>query len=216
MKTVELIEILIQDNGKVGILKSPLIRFLTWTFYSVLSIFFILAVFTMITGKYNIPRSLESLSGLVAALLVCGFVLFKRNIPGDHRSYDYFFYNLILISWFGFLIVSVSETEKGLFSSLMENWQTHGPGCAELILLLTMVPSVLLISYLRKGFMEPSALFWFSCIVLPYVLAQATIPFFCPNETPAHILSWHALASIPFYCLIFFVAFKLTRIKISD
>lgn len=203
MKTVELIEILTQDNKKVHVLKSPLLRFLTWAFYSFLSIFVILVASFMIRGQYHIPRFWESILALAIVFVSCGFVLFKRNIPGKQSGYDYLFHNLILVSWFGFLIFSVSFTEKGLLAGLSGEWKSHGPGCAEVVLLMTIIPMILLNLYLRNGFIEPTFLFQFSAYVLPFTLAQMAISFFCANETSTHILTWHTLASIPFYSLIF-------------
>ncbi|MDF3821648.1 NrsF family protein, partial [Leptospira sp. 96542] len=198
MKTVELIEILTQDNQKVQVLKKPLLRFLTWALFSLLSVFVILFFSILIRGQYHIPGFWESILVLAVVIVSCGFVLFKRNIPGKQSSYDYLFHNVILVSWFGFLVFSVSFTEKGLFTSLYEEWKNHGSGCAEVVLLMTIIPLILLNLYLKKGFIEPSFLFQFSTYVLPFILAQLAISFFCPNETSTHILTWHTLALIPF------------------
>ncbi len=209
MKTVELIEILTKENQKVKVLKNPLKRFLIWVFFSFLSLFVILFFTKMVRGQYHIPQFWESNITLVIIIVGCGFVLFKRNIPGNHSRYDYVFHNLILVSWLAFLFFSVSNSEKGLFTSLSEEWKNHGTGCVEIILLMTLIPIFLLNFYLKKGFVEPTILFQSSVYLLPFALAQFGISFFCPNESSIHILTWHTLTLIPFYSLVFFSVHKL-------
>ncbi|TGN13117.1 NrsF family protein [Leptospira ilyithenensis] len=214
MKTLELIEILTQDNKKIRVLKSPFLRFLTWALFSVLSIFVILVISTVIRGQYHIPKLWESILTLAVVFVSCGLVLYERNIPGKQFDYGYLFHNLILLSWFCFLIITATFTEKGLFAGLSENWKSHGPGCAEVVLLMTIIPVILLNLHLRKGFVEPTFLFQFSAFVLPFTLAQMAISFLCADETAAHILVWHTLVSLPFYSLIFFPIFKLIQPKV--
>ncbi len=213
MKTIELIEILTQDNKKVSPLKSPQHRFLQWALYSLLSMIMILALSIMIRGQYHIPRFWESIVTLIVGFLFCGFVLFKRNIPGNQSTYDYLFHNLILVIWIIFLVLSVTFTEKGLFSSISEELTHHGSSCVVLLLLIATIPVILLNINLKKGFVEPSLLFQFSVYALPFTFAQIGISFLCPNETSIHMLTWHTLALIPFYSLISFLGFKLIQSK---
>ncbi|MCT8334048.1 NrsF family protein [Leptospira sp. 85282-16] len=213
MKTVELIEVLTQDNKKVSPLKSPEYRFLIWAFFSLLSMIVILAFSILIRGQYHIPRFWESIVTLMVVFLSCGIVLFKRNIPGNRSTYDYLIHNLIIVIWFSFLVLSVSFTEKGLFSSISEELTHHGSSCVALVLLISTIPVILLNINLKQGFIEPSILFQFSVFALPFTFAQLGISFLCPNETSIHMLTWHNLVLIPFYSLISFLGFKLIQSK---
>ncbi|TGM72624.1 DUF1109 family protein [Leptospira mtsangambouensis] len=214
MKTEELIEVLTQDNKKVSPLKSPQYRFLRWTLFSLLTMSAILLFSIIIRGQYHIPRFWQSNLALATVFLSCGIVLFKRNIPGQQSRFDYLFHNLILVSWFCFLILSVSFSEKGLFSSLSEELKNHGSSCVEFVLLITIIPMILLNFYLKKGFIEPTILYRLSVYVLPFAFSQIGISFFCPNETSTHILTWHNLAFLPIYSLISFYSFKLIQSKV--
>lgn len=213
MKTEELIEVLTQDNKKVSPLKSPQYRFLIWALISLSTVILVLLFSIILRGQYYIPRFWQSNLALVAVFLSCGIVLFKRNIPGQESRYDYLFHNLILVIWLCYLVLSVSFSDMGLFSSISEELKNHGSSCVEFILLITIFPMILLNFYLKKGFIEPSIFYRLSVFVLPFTLAQIGISFFCPNETSTHILAWHNLALLPIYSFISFYSFKLIQSK---
>ncbi len=191
MKTEHLIELLSQNLPRKETLPSPIYRFSLWFFISLLYVTGIILLHSVTIGSIHFPNSIISQSFLFLILLTSSWFLYKWNIPELKNQIVYFLLFGSFTAWVLFKLSLLFLEPSPSFSIEGDPFSIKEALCTLKIILVSLLPTILLLRQLRKGYFDGSLHYILLTGILSMSLGEYAISFICPNETSGHVFFWH-------------------------